>query len=110
MIRASAAVAACATLALATSCLAAGPAPRPQPRLDEEFAAAARDLVRRARDEGLAALADVVAGWQLPAETDRQFAFAIPSRLEPPLAIEGPAARSIWDDFVAARRARAAGL
>lgn len=110
MIRASAAVAACATVAFAAACLAAPPAPRPQPRLDEEFAGAARDLVRRAREEGLVMLADMVAGWQLPAEADRQFAFAIPPRLEVPAGVEAPAARSIWDDFVAARRARAAGL
>jgi len=109
----SAAVAACA-VAEVTLCLtlaaAAAPAARPLSRLDEEFAVAARDLVRRAQADGFARLGDLVAGWQLTAATDRQVAFAIPARLERPGWIEDAAARSIWDDFVAARRARAAGL
>lgn len=108
-----AAVAACATAVLAACCLtatAAAPPPRLLVQLDEQFAAAARDLVRRARADGLTNLADLVAGWHVPAATDRQFVFTIPARLEMPDWVEGPAARSIWDDFTAARRARAAGL
>jgi hypothetical protein len=109
----SSAVAMCAAAVLVVcgpAATAAPPAPRPLAQLDEQFAAAARDLVRRARADGHDKLAELVAGWQLPAPTDRQFAFAIPARLEVPAWIEEAAARSIWDDFVAARRARAAGI
>ena len=88
---------------------AAPPAPRPLAQLDEQFAAAARDLVRRARADGHDKLAELVAGWQLPAPTDRQFAFAIPARLEVPAWIEEAAARSIWR-WRSANRARSASL
>jgi hypothetical protein len=79
-------------------------------RLDEEFAASAKDLVRRSEAEGFAKLAELVGRWQLPEETDRQFAFAIPARAVPPGWIEKDVGTAIWNDFIAARRARAAGI
>lgn len=99
-----------AVFASGPSVAAAPPAARPVAALDEAFAASARDLVARARATGFRQLADLVAGWQVPVVNDRQFAFAIPPRLEMPDWITEPAARAIWDDFVAARRGRAAGL
>ena len=100
----------CAAVVCATAVWCAAPAAgRDAPpaktlaRLDEEFAAAARDLARRAEADGAAKLAEVVAQWQLPEETDRQFAVAIPDRLDPPEWIENEAETAIWNDFVAAR-------
>ncbi len=50
---------------------AAAPPARPLVRLDEEFAAAVQDLVRRAEAGGFVRLAALVAGWPLPAEAAR---------------------------------------
>lgn len=90
-------------------------APRGEPErslaeLDAEFAAAAADLVRRCRLAGSDDLADLIGGWVLPAADGRQFAFHIPARVEPPPAVATEETRSIWDDFLAARRARADGV
>jgi len=78
--------------------------------LDAAFAASARDLARRATAAGAAQLATLIDQWDPPRPPGRQMAFAIPPRLEKPATIAGAAEESIWSDFVAARRARAAGL
>lgn len=99
---------------LMTAAIAAA-APRGQPErslaaLDAEFEAAAADLVRRCRlaeSDDLAALID---GWTLPAADGRQFAFRIPAIVETPATVTTDDTRSIWNDFLAARRARAEGL
>ena len=83
-------------------------AAKPLPRLDEEFAASARDVVRRAEAGGFAKLAALVAAWQLPEEADRQFALAIPASAAAPDWLTAPEERRLWDDFIAARKARAA--
>ena len=81
-----------------------------QPRLEEAFAAATAGLVRRAEASGAADLAAVIRGWDAPPPVDRQVAFAIPPRLEPPAGLDVPEARGVWTEFLAARRPRAAGL
>ncbi|MFM8291330.1 MAG: hypothetical protein ACKOC4_06485 [Planctomycetia bacterium] len=88
---------------------AAAPPARSLVRLDDEFTAAARDLARRAEAGGFARLAALVAGWPLPAEADRQLALAIPASAAAPEWLAADE-RPLWDDFVAARKARAAGL
>lgn len=100
-----------------TSCWlpAAAAAPRAAPgrtvpQLDEAFTASARDLARRAAAAGDPDLAAIVSGWDVPAVPGRQPVFTIPSRLEKPATVAGDAEDSIWSDFVAARKARAAGL
>lgn len=77
---------------------------------DAAFATAAADLTRRATAARADELATLIGGWQLPAETDRQRALALPPGLEKPAAVEDATATAIWDDFVAARRQRAAAL
>lgn len=89
-------------------------APRGEPakslaKLDEEYAAAARDLLRRCEIDGHADLAAIIAAWQLPPAEGRQLALAIPPAVETPPGIDTESERSIWSDFLAARRARAAG-
>lgn len=78
--------------------------------LDREWTASATSLERRAKAGGHEQLATLVSGWQLPAAADRQFALAIPAKLEKPGWIDTPDAEAIWTDFCAARRARAEGL
>jgi len=85
------------------------PPARALAELDEEFRAAERDLLRRCEIDGHADLATVVAGWRLPDASDRQQAFAIPASTAPPSCVDTDAERSIWNDFLAARRARAVG-
>jgi hypothetical protein len=92
----------------AASLVAADPA-TPE-RIAEDFAAAAAAVVRRAEAAGASELAAVVRGWDLPAEGDRQIVLAIPPRPERPAAIDTPQEESLWEDFMAARRTRAAGL
>ena len=75
---------------------------------DAAFVQAAADLGRRASAAGADELAGLIRGWQLPAEVDRQHALAVPARLEKPATIDTAAETAIWDDFVAARRDRAA--
>jgi hypothetical protein len=89
-------------------------APRGEPAkslitLAEEYAAAEKDLLRRCEIDGHADLAAIIKAWQLPPVEDRQVALAIPPSLETPACVTGDAERSIWNDFLAARRARAAG-
>jgi hypothetical protein len=90
-------------------------APRGEPAkslaaLDEEYAAAEKDLVRRCEIDGHAELAAIIRAWKLPAPAGRQIAVAVPAALETPACVDTDDERSIWEDFVAARRARAAGL
>lgn len=92
----------------------AAAAPRGEPaksldKLDEEYAAAEQDLLRRCEIDGLGDLAALIKAWPLPPAEGRQFALAIPASLQTPACVDGAAERSIWNDFVAARRARAAG-
>jgi hypothetical protein len=103
-------------VAAATCCLAAAAdPPRGRPdrtleQLDEAFAASVRDLARRATAAGSEPLAAIISEWPLPSAPGRQLAVTIPARLEKPAAVESPETESIWSDFTAARRARAAGL
>jgi hypothetical protein len=78
--------------------------------LDDTFEAAARGLAQRAEAGGDGDLAALIAGWSLPVAAGRQLVVAIPPRLEMPPAVDTPEEEAIWDDFCAARRARAAGL
>ena len=90
---------------------AADPAPLESlAQLDESFAAAAQGLGRRAEAGGWPQLAALIGAWDLPAEADRQFALAIPAVLSAPEWIAAEGERAIWADFVAARKARAAGV
>jgi hypothetical protein len=89
-------------------------APRGEPtktlaKLDEEYAAAEKDLLRRCEVDGHGELAAIIAAWQLPVVEGRQVALAIPPAVTTPACVATDAARAIWNDFLAARRARAAG-
>lgn len=89
-------------------------APRGKPekslaKLDEEYAAAEKDLLRRCTVDGHDDLASVIAAWKLPAMEGRQLAFTIPGALETPACVDTDGEQAIWNDFLAARRARAAG-
>lgn len=84
--------------------------PPPQAKLDEAWAAAAADLARRADQGSHAELAAFVRGWQLPDAPGRQRVLTIPDALVVPDFIDTPEEHAIWDDFLGARRARAAGL
>jgi len=89
---------------------AAAPRP-PEPslaQLDEEFREAAADLVRRSRQAGNDELATLIGGWNLPEAKGRQTALLIPAAIARPAAVTTAAEQSIWDDFLAARKARAA--
>jgi hypothetical protein len=100
---------ACVLAAVAHAAPVAAP-PRSLAALDEAFAAATRDLARRATAAGDEALARLIADWPLPAEADRQIVVAIPARLETPAAVDAPEKEALWRDFLAARRTRAEGL
>ena len=81
-------------------------------QLDEEWAVTAADLVRRAETGGHHELATLISGWQLPDEGERQFILAIPAvppQDAPPDWLDTPTEQTIWEDFLAARRTRAAG-
>jgi hypothetical protein len=78
--------------------------------LDEVFATSARGLADRAAAGGDGELAALIANWSLPDSAGRQLVVAIPARLEKPSLVSTPAEESIWQDFCAARRTRAAGL
>ena len=81
-------------------------------QLDASWAATEADLLRRAEAGGHGELAAFIRGWQLPDEGERQFVLAIPDvppTAVPPDWLDAPAERLIWEDFLAARRARAAG-
>jgi hypothetical protein len=106
-----AAAARCAAAWLAAwAIVAPARAADPVATADAAFTTAAGDLTRRATAAGAEELAALIRGWQVPAVGDRQQALAVPDRLEIPAAIDTPAAAAIWDDFVAARRNRAAAL
>jgi hypothetical protein len=87
-----------------------GEPPKSLAKLDEEYAAAERDLLRRCDLDSHGELAAVIKAWRLPAAEGRQVALAIPSAVETPAGVDTDAERAIWNDFLAARRARAAGL
>ena len=81
-------------------------------QLDEEWATTATDLVRRAAAGGHRELATLISGWQLPDEGERQFVLvipAVPPQAVPPDWLDTPTEQTIWEDFLTARRARAAG-
>jgi hypothetical protein len=89
-------------------------APRGEPsksltKLDEEYAAAEKDLLRRCRLDGYDDLGSIIAAWKLPTIENRQLAFAIPAELNVPACVDTDGEQGIWNDFLAARRARAAG-
>ncbi|NCY02577.1 MAG: hypothetical protein EBX36_06600, partial [Planctomycetia bacterium] len=80
--------------------------------LSAAWSATAADLVRRAKAGGHVELAAAIEGWDVPEPGDRQCVLAIPD-VPPEDAIpdwlDTAAERSIWDEFLAARRTRAAG-
>jgi hypothetical protein len=76
--------------------------------VDEAFAASVNSLVERAARLGDDRLAALIADWQMPEPSDRQCVVAIPARLERPAWIGEGAAAVVWEDFIAARRRRAA--
>lgn len=96
-------------MAATCAAVAAHPPEQSLARLDEEFAAAADAIARRADAAGAPELAALVRGWTLPALDDRQVVFAIPPCLETPKAVDGAEAGRLWEEFLAARRTRAAG-
>lgn len=99
------------TLALVLPSRAAdrpGPPTKSLAKLDEEYAAAEKDLLRRCTIDNLDELAAIIGAWKLP-DDGRQMAFTLPSSLEMPACVDTDTARSIWSDFVSARKARAAG-
>jgi hypothetical protein len=77
--------------------------------LDEEYAASEKDLLRRCEIDGHTDLAAIIGAWKLPVLEGRQLAVVIPAAGETPTCVDTEAEQSIWDDFLAARRARAAG-
>ena len=107
-----------AILLTAAACLGAaavgaepsGKVLKPLGDLDTAFTATAAQLARAAEADGHADLARLIAGWPLPAAGDTQLVVAIPDRLERPGFVDTPAEETIWNDFLAARRARAVGL
>jgi len=78
--------------------------------LDEQWEATARDLLRRAEQAGHAELATLVRDWRLPDPPGRQRILRIPEAVVPPGFVDTPGEEAIWNDFLAARRARAEGL
>lgn len=79
--------------------------------IDREWSATIDDLVRRADAGGYPAVVTAIRAWDPPAEEGRQFVLAIPSASrdeQVPEAIETPAARGLWEEFLAARKRRAA--
>lgn len=82
----------------------------PQTTLDERFTEVVGRLERRARDAGDDALAGLLRDWLQPAVMGVQAVPAIPARLSPPESVATPELEAVWDDFLRARRGRAAGL
>jgi len=100
-------------MALLHGSAAAGPRGEPArslTALDEEYTLAEKDLLRRCEIDGHRELGVIIDAWRLPVVEGRQLALAIPAAVETPACVDTDAERSIWDDFLAARRARAAGL
>ena len=107
--------AAVAIVILLTACVACAAPPRPPlAEIDAAFAARIEPLAMRAAAAGHTELAAAIREWPLPPDDGRQFAVAVPPRLEMPaglVAVAAPdaaAATAIWDDFVAARQRHAA--
>jgi len=100
-----------AAVAAAVAVSLCGSAPKQPPpsaeQLDEQWAASAAGLERRAMAVGNDELTTLVRGWQMPPEDGRQIAVRIPSSLERPDSIDSPEEEAIWSDFVAARQSRA---
>jgi len=88
---------------------AAPPPEKSLARLDEEFRERLTMIATRAEAVGAMEFAALVRRWSLPALDDRQVVLAIPPRLETPQEIDAAAA-PLWEQFVAARRERAAGV
>lgn len=78
--------------------------------LNEQWEATAHDLVRRAERDGHTELEKFVREWRLPDTPGRQRILSIPATVVRPEFIDTPAEEAIWNDFLAARRARAEGL
>ncbi len=78
--------------------------------LDHAFTAAAALLATSAANGGHADLAKAITEWNLPAAGERQIVVSIATRLEKPSSVNTPDEETIWRDFCAARRTRAAGL
>jgi hypothetical protein len=100
-------------MALLHGSAAAGPRGEPArslTALDEEYTLAEKDLLRRCEIDGHRELGVIIDAWRLPVVEGRQLALAIPAAVETPACVDTDAEQSIWDDFLAARRARAAGL
>lgn len=97
-------------LLMAAACAADKPPPRSLVELDEAFASAVGGLARRATAAGDEPLANLIAAWPLPAVPGKQRVVRIPSRIERPAEVDTPDETAIWEDFLAARRSRAAGL
>ncbi len=106
-------VMACAATMAIPSIGRADPAARPAAglaELDEAFTTAAVLLAKTAESGGHAELAKMITEWNLPAAGERQLVVSIPAGLEKPAMVDTPAEETVWNDFCAARRARAAGL
>lgn len=102
-----------ATAALLPAIATAAPRGEPAKTLtqfDAEYAAAEQDLLRRCELDRHDELAAIITAWRLPPAAGRQLAVAIPASLETPACVDTDAERSIWRDFLAARRARAGGF
>ncbi|MEI6255437.1 MAG: hypothetical protein WCQ77_02220 [Planctomycetota bacterium] len=80
-------------------------------QIDDAWAAEVAGLLWRAEAGGYGELVKAIRGWQLPDLGERQFVLAIPSEPQttPPNWADTPGAQTIWEDFLAARQARAAG-
>jgi hypothetical protein len=102
------------TAAVAFACVLGGRLEAAEPValsvLDERWEATARDLVRRAERDGHVELATFVREWRLPDVPGRQRILAIPDTVVQPGVVDTPEEEPIWNDFLAARRARAEGL
>jgi hypothetical protein len=83
---------------------------KPLAKLDDDYAAAEKDLLRRCGLDGHDELAAIIAAWKLPPTKGRQIAFAIPPVIETPACVDTETEHAIWKDFLAARRARGAGM
>ena len=81
--------------------------------IDRDWTATIDDLVRRAEAGDHRAVVTAIRDWQLPAEEGRQFVLMIPSGPDDeqlPEGIDAPAARGLWEEFLAARKRRSAGV
>lgn len=91
--------------------LAAAADPLPsEDNLDAAFRATAALLERRAGAAGAKPLAEFIRDWMPAVPPGRLAVVDVPDALVIPPGTDQPEARAVWDDFVAARKARAAGL